>query len=165
MHFKKYFKVKLHFKEKSLNLTIKSSKNIILLIQFFFKNFRLQRYCETLIFKEPIECGKKAEEILWRRVFYEIINIVKANKKVCKIFDKFSLLLPYYLNIIILKNLKSNTQIETMYRLHLTSAYGFYNHLMLKFQSEFNTFIQLDGFLDFPVINFEKQTKSKPTNI
>lgn len=65
------------------------------------------------------------------------------------------------LNIIILKNLKSNTQIETMYRLHLTSAYGFYNHLMLKFQSEFNTFIQLDGFLDFPVINFEKQTKSR----
>lgn len=47
--------------------------------------FRLQRYCETLIFKEPIECGKKAEEILWRRVFYEIINIVKSNKKVKKI--------------------------------------------------------------------------------
>jgi len=45
---------------------------------------KLQRYCETLIFKEPIECGKKAEEILWRRVFYEIINIVKANKKVIK---------------------------------------------------------------------------------
>jgi hypothetical protein len=72
--------VKLHFKEKSLNITLKSivynSFNSLL------KNFRLQRYCETLIFKEPIECGKKAEEILWRRVFYEIINIVKANKKV-----------------------------------------------------------------------------------
>lgn len=49
-----------------------------------------------------------------------------------------------------------------MYRLHLTSAYGFYNHLIFKFQTEFNSIIQLDGFLDFPVLSFEKQTnKSK----
>ena len=71
--------MKLHFKEKSINITLKSSNNSL---NSLLKNFRLQRYCETLIFKEPIECGKKAEEILWRRVFYEIINIVKANKKV-----------------------------------------------------------------------------------
>jgi protein SMG5 len=35
-----------------------------------------------MIIKEPIEYGKKVEEILWRRVFYEIIQIVKQNKKV-----------------------------------------------------------------------------------
>jgi hypothetical protein len=45
-----------------------------------------------------------------------------------------------------------------MYRLHLSSAYGFYNHLILKFQSEFNSLIQLDGFLDFPILSFEKTT-------
>ena len=44
-----------------------------------------------------------------------------------------------------------------MYRLHLASAYGFYNHLILKFQTEFNSIMQLDGFLDFPILTFEKQ--------
>lgn len=57
----------------------------------------------------------------------------------------------------LVKNLKCNSQIETMYRLHLSSAYGFYNHLILRFQSEFNSVIQLNGFLDFPFLNYEKQ--------
>jgi hypothetical protein len=38
-----------------------------------------------------------------------------------------------------------------MYRLHLSAAYGYYNHLILKLQSEFNLNINLDGFLDFPI--------------
>ena len=50
-----------------------------------FAPLRLRQYCETLIFKQPLEFGKKAEEILWRQVFYEIINIVKSSKKVNKI--------------------------------------------------------------------------------
>ncbi len=103
---------------------------------------KLQRYCETLIFREPILCGKKAEEILWRRVFYEIIHIVKSNKK----------------------TLKCHSHIETMYRLHLSSAYGFYNHLILRFQSEFNSTIQLDGFLDFPCLSYEKQPLTQMEN-
>ena len=44
-----------------------------------------------------------------------------------------------------------------MYRLHLSSAYGFYNHLILRFQSEFNSILDLTGFLDFPFFNYEKQ--------
>jgi hypothetical protein len=44
-----------------------------------------------------------------------------------------------------------------MYRLHLASSYGFYSHLMLKFQTEFGSYVKLDGFLDFPIINYEKQ--------
>jgi protein SMG5 len=94
---------------------------------------KLRKYCEILIFREPLEYGKKAEEILWRRVYYEIINIVKINKK----------------------QLKSNSTFETMYRLHLSSAFGYYNHLCLKFQTEFNSIIKLDGFLDYPIISDE----------
>jgi len=34
----------------------------------------------------------------------------------------------------------------------LTSAYGFYNQLILKLQSEFSSLIQLNSFLDFPIV-------------
>ncbi|RNA44425.1 SMG5-like [Brachionus plicatilis] len=95
---------------------------------------KLQKYCETLIFREPIQYAKKAEEILWRKGFYEIIRIIKLNKK----------------------NLKINSEIESKYRLHLASAYGFYNHLILRFQSEFHSVLQLDGFLNFPLMSYEK---------
>ncbi len=44
-----------------------------------------------------------------------------------------------------------------MYRLHLASSYGFYSHLILKFQTEFGSYVKIDGFLDFPLINYEKQ--------
>jgi protein SMG5 len=57
-----------------------------------------------------------------------------------------------------LKNLKSNIEIETMYRLHLTSAYGFYNQLILKLQTEFSSLIQLNSFLDLPIVE-----KSQPS--
>jgi protein SMG5 len=60
--------------------------------------------------------------------------------------------------------LKCNAEVETMYRLHLSSAYGFYNHLILRFQSEFNSFLQLDGFLDFPLLSIEKQPNIKETS-
>jgi protein SMG5 len=51
-----------------------------------------------------------------------------------------------------------------MYRLHLSSAYGFYNHLILRFQSEFNSILQLDGFLDFPLLCIEKQPATKDSS-
>lgn len=51
-----------------------------------------------------------------------------------------------------------------MYRLHLASAYGFYNHLILRFQSEFRPVLQLDGFLNFPLISYEKNPlQGRPT--
>jgi hypothetical protein len=54
------------------------------------------------------------------------------------------------------KSLKSKAEIETLYRLHLTSAYGFYNHLLIRFQSEFSSLVQLEGFLNFPMLSHEK---------
>ncbi len=45
-----------------------------------------------------------------------------------------------------------------MYRLHLTSAYGFYNHMIMRFQSEFSGVLKLDGFLNFPLLSLENST-------
>lgn len=47
-------------------------------------NFRhqLRDACEKLIFKYPLEYGKKTEELLWRKVYYEVIQLIKTNKKV-----------------------------------------------------------------------------------
>jgi len=44
--------------------------------------WRLQEYCEKLLFYCPLEYGRKAEELLWRKAFYEIIQLMKHNRKV-----------------------------------------------------------------------------------
>lgn len=45
-------------------------------------NFRLKEYCERLMFYNPSDYGRKAEQVLWRKVFYEIIQLMKHNRKV-----------------------------------------------------------------------------------
>lgn len=47
-----------------------------------------------------------------------------------------------------------------MYRLHLSSAFGFYNHLLLRMQIDFHSVLNLDGFLDFTIINYQKNSSS-----
>ena len=44
--------------------------------------YRLQDYCERLMFIDPVEYGRRAEELLWRKVYYDIIQLMKHNKKV-----------------------------------------------------------------------------------
>jgi len=44
--------------------------------------WRLQEYCEKLLFYCPLEYGRKAEELLWRKAFYEIIQLMKHSRKV-----------------------------------------------------------------------------------
>jgi len=46
------------------------------------KLWRLQEYCEKLLFYCPLEYGRKAEELIWRKAFYEIIQLMKHNRKV-----------------------------------------------------------------------------------
>ena len=33
------------------------------------------------MFLNPVEYGRKAEEVLWRKVFYQIIQMLKHNKR------------------------------------------------------------------------------------
>jgi len=52
---------------------------------------RLQEYCEKLLFNYPLEYGRKAEELLWRKAFYEIIQLMKHNRKVSWKFQFFTM--------------------------------------------------------------------------
>ena len=59
-------------------------------LSFFFSN-RLKECCERLMFHDPIEYGRKAEELLWRKVFYDVIQTMKQFKKVTNISAHTSL--------------------------------------------------------------------------
>ncbi|XP_029638270.1 protein SMG5-like isoform X3 [Octopus sinensis] len=89
---------------------------------------KLKYYCERLMFYNPIDYGRKAEEVLWRKVFYDIIQLVKRNKR----------------------HIRPHGSLETAFRTHLAAATGYYYHLLLRLQTEFC--LQLDGKLDFPVV-------------
>lgn len=91
---------------------------------------RLKDYCERLMFLNPVEYGRKAEEVLWRKVFYQIIQMLKHNKK--------------------LKQVKHHGSLETAYRTHLAAAMGFYQHLLFRLQQEFR--LSLAGVLDFHMV-------------
>lgn len=43
---------------------------------------RLRELCVKLMFLHPVEYGRKAEELLWRKVYYEVIQLIKTNRKV-----------------------------------------------------------------------------------
>lgn len=49
---------------------------------FFLCVFRLRELCVKLMFLHPVDYGRKAEELLWRKVYYEVIQVIKTNKKV-----------------------------------------------------------------------------------
>lgn len=42
---------------------------------------RLRELCVKLMFLHPVDYGRKAEELLWRKVYYEVIQLIKTNKK------------------------------------------------------------------------------------
>ncbi|KAK7886432.1 hypothetical protein WMY93_026053 [Mugilogobius chulae] len=42
---------------------------------------KLRELCVKLMFLHPVDYGRKAEEVLWRKVYYEVIQVIKTNKK------------------------------------------------------------------------------------
>ncbi|ELT89650.1 hypothetical protein CAPTEDRAFT_168258 [Capitella teleta] len=85
----------------------------------------LQDYCERLMFYDPIEYGRKAEELLWRKVFYDVIQLMKHNRK----------------------QMRPSSSLESAFRTHLMAATGYYNHLLVKLQAEFS--VKVEGIIDF----------------
>lgn len=55
-------------------------------IQELMHDCRLREYCERLMFYNPLYYGKKAEEVLWRKVFYDIIQLIKKNRRVSVLY-------------------------------------------------------------------------------
>lgn len=65
---------------ESIDIHLVSVLKCCCLIWFIF--CRLKSGCELLIFQHPREFGRKAEELLWRKVFYEVIQRLKQYKRV-----------------------------------------------------------------------------------
>lgn len=88
---------------------------------------RLKDYCERLMFTDPVEYGRKAEELMWRKVYYDVIQSFKQQKKKTQGSDA-----DYGLQI------------------HLLSGIGNYHHLLLRLQTEFH--LNLEGKIEIPFI-------------
>lgn len=89
---------------------------------------RLKDYCERLIFAEPVEYGKKAEDLLWRKVYYDFFWRCKQNRR---------------------KFLESDYHRSAL-KNHLLAGIGFYHHLLLRIQTEFH--LDLEGKVDAPLL-------------
>uniref|UniRef100_A0A3Q3DWM4 Nonsense-mediated mRNA decay factor n=1 Tax=Hippocampus comes TaxID=109280 RepID=A0A3Q3DWM4_HIPCM len=76
---------------------------------------KLRELCVKLMFLHPVDYGRKAEELLWRKVYYEVIQVIKTNKK----------------------HIHSRSVLECAYRTHLIAGVGFYQHLLLYIQSHY----------------------------
>lgn len=56
-------------------------------IDLFLPNVETQRvklreYCERLIFSDPVGYGRKGEELLWRKGYYDVVTTAKRLRKV-----------------------------------------------------------------------------------
>uniref|UniRef100_A0A0A9WHW3 Protein SMG5 n=1 Tax=Lygus hesperus TaxID=30085 RepID=A0A0A9WHW3_LYGHE len=89
---------------------------------------KIRDYGDRLMFTDPVAYGKKAEDLVWRKVFYETVATVKK------------------LN----KNVKMEPRETFMIQTHLQSGVGFYHHIIMKLQSQFR--LDLRGVVDFPLL-------------
>uniref|UniRef100_T1JIG1 Protein SMG5 n=1 Tax=Strigamia maritima TaxID=126957 RepID=T1JIG1_STRMM len=81
---------------------------------------KLREQCERLMFCDPLGHGKKAEELLWRKVYYDVITI---GKQLRKVGDDVARLCD-----------------------HINAGSGAYHHLLFRIQTEFEL---KDGASDF----------------
>lgn len=86
---------------------------------------RLRENCEHLLFTYPDEYGRKAEELLWRKVFYDLIQKLKQFRK----------------------KGDEDTELCCAYRSHLSSATSFYFHLLVSFQNVCD--LNFQGYFDW----------------
>ncbi|XP_029055595.1 protein SMG5 [Osmia bicornis bicornis] len=98
---------------------------------------KLKDYCVRLITKDPVGYARKTEELLWRKAFYDIVYVSKKLRK-------------------------GNTWTEAekaMLCVHLAVGIGFYHHLILKVQLEYN--LDLVGTIDFAFMQNETRSNAK----
>ncbi|XP_062394729.1 nonsense-mediated mRNA decay factor SMG5 [Sardina pilchardus] len=104
---------------------------------------KLRELCVKLMFLHPVDYGRKAEELLWRKVYYEVIQVIKTNKK----------------------HIHSHSALECAYRTHLIAGVGFYQHLLLYVQSHYQ--LELQDCIDWthvtdPLIGRKKPVSASP---
>ncbi|XP_050314461.1 nonsense-mediated mRNA decay factor SMG5 isoform X2 [Anthonomus grandis grandis] len=105
-------------------------------------------YCDRLIFSDPLLYGRKGEELLWRKGFYDVISMAKRLKK------------------------KEFTQEEvSSIQAHIYSGIGFYHHMLTKLSIQFNIHLQttvdckmlLESNVDPAEVNDELKEWAKQT--
>uniref|UniRef100_A0A3B3CNH4 SMG5 nonsense mediated mRNA decay factor n=1 Tax=Oryzias melastigma TaxID=30732 RepID=A0A3B3CNH4_ORYME len=111
-------------------------------------SLRNKELCVKLMFLHPVDYGRKAEELLWRKVYYEVIQVIKTNKK---LFDFWGSLCHFF--------------IFCAYRTHLIAGVGFYQHLLLYVQSHYQ--LELQDCIDWthvtdPLIGRKKPVSASP---
>ncbi|CAG9864929.1 unnamed protein product [Phyllotreta striolata] len=102
----------------------------------FTPNLQIQRkkfceYCERLIFTDPRLYGRKGEELLWRKGYYDVISTAKRLKKKEYHPDEISFVAA-----------------------HINSGIGFYNHMISKLQCQFNLNIRIH--VDFAIMQSDR---------
>uniref|UniRef100_F6WCU4 PIN domain-containing protein n=1 Tax=Ciona intestinalis TaxID=7719 RepID=F6WCU4_CIOIN len=78
---------------------------------------KLREACERLMFTYSSDYGRKAEELLWRKVYYDVIHAVKSGRK----------------------HLLTQHHLQPHFRQFLYSAVGYYHYLLLRLQSKVKT--------------------------
>lgn len=99
---------------------------------------KLRELCVKLMFLHPADYGRKAEELLWRKVYYEVIQVIKTNKK----------------------HIHSRSALECAYRTHLIAGVGFYQHLLLYIQSHYQ--LELQDCIDWTHVTDPLIGRKKP---
>ncbi|KAJ9575995.1 hypothetical protein L9F63_007095 [Diploptera punctata] len=89
---------------------------------------KLREYCERLIFSDPVGYGRKGEELLWRKGYYDVVTTAKRLRK---------------------NNIWSPMEIAYMQG-HLLAGIGQYHHLLFRLQTEYK--LDLRGYVDFPLL-------------
>lgn len=97
---------------------------------------RLRDICERLMFLDPLGNGKKAEDLLWRKVYYEVVLLAKN-------FRKSS----------------SGWRESDQYRIanHISMGIGAYHHLLFRLHTEFQL-DKVEGCADFLLLNYARGT-------
>ncbi|KAI5092443.1 protein SMG5, partial [Silurus meridionalis] len=101
---------------------------------------KLRELCVKLMFLHPVDYGRKAEELLWRKVYYEVIQVIKTNKK----------------------HVHSRSTLECAYRTHLIAGVGFYQHLLLYIQSHYQ--LELQDCIDWTHVTDPLIGRKKPVS-
>lgn len=82
---------------------------------------RLKDYCERLLFSAPLEFGRQAEELTWRKIYYDVVQLFKITKACAEGREGE-------------KGEEERSLVEL--RAHLVSGLGHYHHLLLRLQAE-----------------------------
>lgn len=89
---------------------------------------KLRENCEKLIFADPLIYGRKAQELLWRKGYYETVSAAKRLHVNNKVHDELVLA-------------------------HIYSGIGHYHNLISRIQMEMD--VSVINMLDYPIVDIE----------